>query len=104
MFSLENTFLTDRECLIDQYVNAWHNEEAFARHDALTEHMHAFAKGLQGLPHPVIKAKTFAYLCESAPIYNKLSAFRNFRSDSAPHRRFGRGRTTRLWSARSYLF
>ena len=69
MFSLKNTFLTDRECLIDQYVNAWHNEEAFARHDALTERMHAFAKGLQGLPHPVIKAKTFAYLCESAPIY-----------------------------------
>ena len=69
MFSLINTYLSDREDLIDQYVSAWRSEEAFARHDVLTRKMHEYANTLKGFPHPVIKAKTFAFLCENAPIY-----------------------------------
>jgi VanZ family protein len=69
MLTIKNTYREDRDALIDQYVIAWHNDEAFLRHDILTSRMHEYAKTCRGLAHPVIKAKCFAFLCENAPIY-----------------------------------
>lgn len=69
MLTIKNTYREDRDALIDQYVIAWHNDEAFLRHDILTRRMHEYAKTCQGFAHPVIKAKCFAFLCENAPIY-----------------------------------
>ena len=69
MLSLKNTFAEDREVLLDQYINAWRCDEVFARHDTLTDEMLAYADSLSALPHPVIRAKCFAYLLEHSPIY-----------------------------------
>ena len=69
MFSLKNDFREHREALGNQYVNAWHNEDAFRAHEALTVAMHEYARELTALPHPVIKARCFAFLVHTAPIY-----------------------------------
>ena len=58
----ENALIkADREALAEQYVKAWRTDEVFARNDALREKMNAYAATLEGEPHPVIKAKCFAF-------------------------------------------
>ena len=69
MFGFENSYLKDKEALTEQYIKAWQNEEAFARNAALTEKVLALADQLKGEPHPIIKARCFAYLLENAPVY-----------------------------------
>ncbi len=63
------SFGFSRKSLDEQYVKAWHNEEAFARFAVLRKETEAYADSLAGKPHPVIKALCFAHLCEEAPIY-----------------------------------
>ncbi len=62
-------FLSVRDRLSGQYVNAWHNEEAYARFDSLREKTLAYADTLRGLSHPVIKAKCFGFVLENARLY-----------------------------------
>ena len=69
MLALENTFARDRLALVDQYVNAWRNEEAFTRHDARMEQLWNFVSELEGEPHSVIKARCLARIIETAPVY-----------------------------------
>ncbi len=69
MFGIRSPYESDRNALINQYVTAWRSPEAFRRHDCLTEDMLSFADSLKGQPHSVIKAKTFAFLLEKAPVY-----------------------------------
>ncbi|MBO5218967.1 MAG: hypothetical protein J6C52_06030, partial [Clostridia bacterium] len=47
----------------------WHNDEAYARFDALKADTLAFADTLKGQSHPLIKAKCFDYVLTHAPLY-----------------------------------
>ncbi len=69
MYSLKNEFSKNREALGDQYVEAWHNEEAYARYDALCARVMDKAMENEALPHPIVKAKCFEYILMNAPIY-----------------------------------
>lgn len=62
-------FTSVRDTLADQYVNAWHNDAAYARFDALKADTLALADTLKGQSHPLIKAKCFDYLLSHAPLY-----------------------------------
>ncbi len=69
MYLIKNTYESDRIALANQYVTAWRTKEAFERYDLLKKNVLEFAQRLEGEPHPVVKAKCFAYLTENAPIY-----------------------------------
>ena len=69
MLGLENEFSRKRGELINQYVDAWRCDSAFLRHNARAEEIKKLAEQLEGEPHPVIKAKCFAHLLKTAPIY-----------------------------------
>ncbi len=53
--------------LIDRYVRAWHNPEAFARFDAFRADVMAYVGTLTG-SHPVVKAMALRYILENAPL------------------------------------
>ncbi len=69
MYSLKNEFMKKREELGEQYVKAWHNEESYARYDALHDEVVAFAEQISDLPHPMLKARCFEYIVMNAPVY-----------------------------------
>lgn len=69
MFNQKNTYIKERSVLFDQYVNTWNTDKGFLRHDELVKGVIALADSQKELPHPVIKAKCFAYLLENAKVY-----------------------------------
>ncbi len=69
MYSLKNEFSENREVLGEQYINAWHNDGAYARYDALLEKVSELAERMSELAHPIVKARCFEYIVMNAPVY-----------------------------------